>query len=320
MKKLKAALVAIYGTAQTASEANVVLTKSGGLTNTATKAEVKAALQKVADVTSHKTGTSKFDMTSVLDSQLETYLTAFTTVINVSDKVESANGVTVNRATVAHLLADITDANNSVYLTTVIRSKDNKEVKNALVKLAIDNSDNTQAQAFINLSDAVRDEVVEIINSKKSADTASSYYYVGLNTTKLFNADGSVEDLKDETVVDAIAYQSTAVGKFNALGNLASTETTDVITKLNTFTTDDYVKNSATAVAYSKLTAAQKLDVANYIKSLKVDVTSNATGAVVTTPTPLNFGAAKAANTAGAQVSTIAEANTYIAQAIASIN
>lgn len=323
---LKAALVAIYGTSKTESGSGTeespyaIATKFGGLTETSTKADVKAALQKVADVTSHKTGTSKFDMTSVLDSQLETYLTTFTKPGNVADKANADLHVAANRTSVGDLLDDIVAANNSVYLTTIIQSKDNKEVKNALVKLAIDNSDKEPAQAFINLSDAVRDEVVEIINSKKSGDTAGSYYYIGLDTEKLFRVETSATDLKTETVADAIKYQETAVGKFNELGDLASTTTTEVIAALNNFTTNAYVENSATAVAYSKLTNAQKLDVANYIKALKVDVTSAPTGVVVTTPTPLDFSSAKVANTAGAKVSTIAEANAYIAQAIASIN
>ena len=245
----------------------------------ANRAELKAGLQKVADVTSHKTGTAKFDMSIIKDENLAKYATAFNTATAISAD-----------STVADLVAKITPVNDAQTLDASLDViNDNvsttAQVKDALVEIAIGTtlSAGTTADDFIDLSAQAKLEVAElVIEARPTAGYA--------NLDAVLAATDGTGALR--TAIDAHVAK---VAEFNAIGDLATATTSSIKGELDTYAYDEYVA----------LTSTQKVNVAAYIGTL-VNVAADGT------ETPLNFAGADA-------VETLAEANAIIDAAIAAI-
>jgi hypothetical protein len=244
-------------------------------------AEFKASLQKVADVTSHKTGTAKFDMGIVKDENLAKYATAF-----------AADTAIDNTKGVADLVAKITPVNDAQGLEVALKTiNDTKstpaQVRDALLEIAVarnTGSSATNAAEFINLAPQARLEVAELVI--KARPTTPGYADLDA-IIKSADGTGAVK-----TAVDAHAAE---LDKFNAIGDLASGTVTKTQTALDTYAYDEYMA----------LTTVQKLAVAEEINKL-------AHVAADGTKTPYNFAGTDA-------VKTLAEANAIIDAAIAAI-
>lgn len=262
---------------------NAALSTINGLTSTNTAAQVKAALQKLADVTSHKTGAAKFDMSTVKDDQLLNYVTLATngfaaatinSIALVNTAITSVNGSIEEQAA----LDTITSSSSSV-----------AQVKNALTELALANS-NTSTDAYVNASSQVKTEVAELImeNRASLADP--------LTVASVTDHAASGETYAANAIQKALVDQAAEVAKFNAIGDLASATTTSIKTALDNYKYD----------AYEALSAVDKVKVAQEIGKLTKPVGSPAVD------TPLDFSGSDA-------VTTMAQANAIIDTAIAGL-
>lgn len=240
------------------------LTGVDALIATSTDADVKAALQKLANVTSHKSGSNKFDITTVKDANLNKYVTDAT----VGFIAVEAGGVTL--AEVQTAITNVNaDAGVGAALDTVNNASSTAaDVRAALIDIAVAQADvgsQTAVDAFISLTTQAQLEVAQLVIDNRPA--APGY----ANIDAIMNdADGT----------GAIATQQAAhaakVAEFNAIGNLATATTADIKADLDTYAYAGYVN----------LTNTQKVSVAQEIGKLTKSVSG--------TPTPLDFSGADA--------------------------
>jgi hypothetical protein len=269
----------IVDAADTAA-ANAALTAIDGITSTTDTADVKAQLQKLADVTS-QLGNSKFDLSKVVDARLADYrtaLAALTTPVQTTD-VETAIASVNAQANEAKNLATIKDGNATAV-----------QVRDALTELAAGETANPATTAYLNASSQVKLEIAQFVIDNRS-DLAASL------TASLVTADATPATYANAVIKTAQAAQAAKVEQFNEIGNL--TAATNSTTKA---VLDEYAY-----APYTALTAAQKVAVAEEINKL-----TKPTSATDATPVKLNFADADA-------VKTQAQANAYIDAAIAKV-
>lgn len=243
--------------------ANAALTAIDGITSTTETTDVKAKLQKLADVTSHL-GNSKFDVSKVLDARLVEYRTALATLTSpTQSEVETAIASVNAQANEAKNLAAIKDASATVV-----------QVRDALTELAAGVPANSTTTAYLNASSQVKLEVAQfVINNRSSLATTL--------TTSLVTATSGT-GYGDAVIESAQAAQVAKVGQFNAIGNL-------------TVATNSTTKAALDLYAYGPydvLTAAQKVAVAEEINKL-----TKPTSATNPTLVALNFANVDAVST-----------------------
>ncbi|MCS5502053.1 hypothetical protein NY607_13035 [Lysinibacillus sp. A4] len=242
---VKTHVVVAADTAALSAAMGDVVTATGkvvGSDTAANLAELKAALQKVADYTSHKTGTSKFDVSIVKEANLVKYATAFDTAA----KITAAS-------TVADLVAKITPVNSAQGLDAALDTiNDTKstavQVVSALTDIAVGTTltTGTTDADFINLSPQAKLEVAEFVIEARPASG-----YPDLDAV-LTAADGT------GALETAISDHATQVAKFNAIADLASATTSATKGELDKYAYD----------AYMALTPSQKIAVAEEINKL----------------------------------------------------
>ncbi|MBB5149102.1 hypothetical protein [Ureibacillus thermosphaericus] len=251
------------------------------ITITTDLADVKAKLQKLADVTSHL-GTSKFDMSTVVDTRLADYRDALAnTEVTTQENVETAIASVNNKANVAKNLATLKDTNATVV-----------EVRNALTELAAGVEANTTTTAYLNASSQVKLEVAQFIidNRDKLADELTVE-----NVTNHEDSTPPAPTYATHAIQKALADHAAKVAEFNTIGNLADATITSTKDALDAYAYDPYVA----------LTTSQKLAVAEEINKL-----TKSDGGNPPTITPLNFNDED-------KVTTLKQANAYIDAAIA---
>lgn len=269
-------VTAADGTALTAALATI-----DGLTVANTAAEVKAALQKLADVTAHNATATKFDMSKVLEDKLLDYVTLAT---------HGFDAQTID--TLGEVNTAITNVNGSVEEAAalkVIASADTTtaQVRDALTQIALSNTANTTTTAYINASSQVKLEIAEFVVKNRTSLATTL-------TAAVVIADGSTSYAAN-VIGKASADHTAKIGGFNAIGNLASTTPAAIKAALDTYAYAPYVA----------LTSVQKLAVAEEISKL-----TKSDGATPPVITPLNFSGADA-------VKTVKAANDFIDAAIA---
>ena len=197
---------ALVTTGETAA-LNDALSDIDGLTSTNAAAEVKTALQRLADVTSHKTSADKFDMTTVKDSELLNYVTTtngFETVIidtiaKVNTAIEEVNG----------------GVNEDARLEAVNAATDATQMQKALTAVAVAESVND----YINLPAQGKLEVAELVLAGRNASDPAEFADTAAVTGAIGNStSGAIKDR-----ADFISSVNTAAG----------TGISDVITALN---------------------------------------------------------------------------------------
>lgn len=292
--KTKAALVGeiqtgtenIKGDIVTAADAaalNAALVTIDGLTSTDKADVVKKALQKLADVTAHKTGADKFSMSKVLDEKLVDYVTLPT---------HGFDAATINSISLVNKA--ITDVNAAVESNASLKviansSSTTAQVRDALIELALANS-NTTTDAFVNASSQVKLEVAQFVLDNQ-ANLASPLTLASVVT------DGNAA-YDTHAIGKAVADHAAKVAEFNAIGNLSNVTTADIKAGLDTYA----------YAPYEALSKLEQLAVAEEIGKLTKPVTTNG----VTTDTPLNFAGDDA-------VKTLKAANDIIDAAIAKV-
>ena len=233
------------------------------LTETSTTAEVKAALQKLADVTSHTA--DKFDMTKVNDNSLVDYLAVLDT------KTEPA----VNSAAeVNAIIASVNGKKNaSANLATV---KDTSatvaQVRDALTEIASSADSNTVTAAYLNASSQVKLEVAQLVIDNRSELVANL-------TSGVVTADVDTPTYANAVLESALAEHVTEIASFNAIGKLSEATITSTKTALDGFAYP----------TYTALSATQKLSVAEEINKLAKTVSGSSVA--------LDFSAADAVTT-----------------------
>ncbi|MDR7000077.1 Ig-like domain-containing protein [Neobacillus niacini] len=252
------------------------------LTTTSTTSEVKSALQKLADVTSHTS--DKFDMTKVKDASLADYLTVLEPKIKTA--VDTASEVTA-------LIAGVNGTANANANIATLKSASSTvaQVRDALTELAAGATlPNATATAYLNASSQVKLEVAQFVIDNR-ADLATSL-------TSVIVVDTAGTTYADAPLKTALADHAAQVTKFNAIDDLAAATISTTKTALDTYA----------YAPYEALTTSQKLAVAEEINKLTKPVTSGG----VTTNTALDFGGVDA-------VVTLAQANAYIDAAIKTV-
>ncbi|MEK4711793.1 S-layer homology domain-containing protein [Sporosarcina sp. FSL K6-5500] len=273
---LKTAVVTAADTAALDSAADAIV----ALTETSTAAEVKAALQKLADVTSHTA--DKFDMTKVNDASLLYYGTALKSL----DKVAVGSAALVNA-----IIADVNGTNNATANLEIVKdaSATVAQVRDALTEIASSATSNTVTKAYLNASSQVKLEVAQlVIDNRSKLATPLTAELVIANAVTATYANGVLKS--------AMADHTDKIAGFNAIGNLAAVSSTISNTKSKL---DGFAYPS-----YTGLTDSQKLVVAEEINKL----------------TKIVDGAPKALNFSGVdKVTTIKQANDYVAAAVAKV-
>ncbi|AMQ07672.1 S-layer homology domain-containing protein [Sporosarcina psychrophila] len=221
---LKTAVVTAADTAALKSATDSI----NALTETSTAAEVKATLQKLADVTSHTA--DKFDMTKVSDTSLIQYRDALkakgkTTAAQVTAIITSVNGT--NNATAN--LATVKDTSATV-----------AQVRDALTEIASGVTSPVSTD-YLNASSQVKLEVAQLVIDKRSTLATK------LDANLVVTAIGV-----------AMADHKVKLDSFNAIGNLATATNISTKTTLDTFAYPTYVA----------LDATQKLAVAEEVNKL----------------------------------------------------
>ena len=250
----------------------------------ANRAELKSSLQKVADYTSHKTGTAKFDMSIVKDENLAKYATAFDTATKIDEN-----------STVADLVGKITPVNNAQGLDAALETVNDVnsttvQVREALTDIAVARNTGgsaTEAAKFINLSPQAKLEVAELV--KKARVTAGTDF---ANLDAIISTTDGTGAVK--TAVDAHVAE---LANFNNIGDLDAATTTSTKAALDAYAYD----------AYTALTTVQKIAVAEEINKL-VHVDDKGV------ETPYNFAAGQKD-----EVKTFKAANDIIDAAIAKV-
>jgi trimeric autotransporter adhesin len=268
----------IVGAADTV-ELNAALLTIDGLSNTSTTTQIKSALQKLADVTAHKTGVNKFDMSTVKDANLTKYVTLAT------DGFAAQAIDTIAEVNTAIATVELNTALDTVNSATVTAS----EASAALLNLAVVRTGTPTAKAdsdaFISLSAQGRLEVAQLV-----IDNRPALGYADLNALISATGTGAVKTQQAAHVAQ--------VAKFNAIGDLSAATTAGTKDNLDLYAYAPYVA----------LSASQKVAVAEEINKL----TKTTTAGGVTTTTSLNFGTADA-------VTTLKQANDYIDAAITKV-
>ncbi|MCQ6264497.1 hypothetical protein M1K46_02300 [Fictibacillus sp. WQ 8-8] len=201
---------------------------------------VKANLQKLANVTSHKTGSAKFDMTIVDDSKLADYRTALvpatpsSTVANITSLISAVN----------------TQASLGVNLDTISKSNDVTAVTTALTNLANAYKSDTDvdvaahAKAFLNANSTIKAEVAGILVAQRN-DKVTNYVPSAANhvfsKVELFGKAAVTTPATpavDGALKLATDLHSTKVALFQDLGDLGASSaptTTDVVDAIDAF-------------------------------------------------------------------------------------
>lgn len=233
------------------------------LTGQSNISDIKKALQRLADITAHKTGLDKFDMSTVKEDQLSNYATGFANTASSSN-----NSLTTVNTTITTVNAGI-DENKALETITNVKST-LEDVRSALLYLSLKHS-NTTTNGFVNASTQAQKEYTQFIidnrSSLASPLTSASITDDG-NTSYSVNAIGK-----------AMQDHSARLSKFNTIGNLAAATKLTIKTALDNYGYENY----------AKLTDAQKLEVADAIKGLTKDVSGTAT--------PLDFSSNDAVTT-----------------------
>ncbi|MGX2961717.1 S-layer homology domain-containing protein [Peribacillus sp. JNUCC 23] len=282
---VSALTTAVVTAADTASSAAALTAIDAIIANTEL-ADVKAKLQKLADVTSHK-GTSKFDVSKVVDSRLVDYRAALVAVV--------PGGAVISQTEVETAIAGVNSTANQASNLSVLKdtTKTVVQVRDALVELAA-GSANATTTAFLNTSSQVKLEVAQVIIDNRANLATGASYDAASVTAHSAGAPTYAANALQKAIVDHAA----TVAKFNAIGNLADAATTISTTKAALV---DYAY-----APYAALTTVQQLAVAEEINKLTKPVGTPAVA------TALNFGSTDA-------VSTLAQANAYIDAAIAKV-
>jgi trimeric autotransporter adhesin len=252
-------------------------------TNATKKTNFKNSLVKLANYTSHKTGTAKFDLTTVSDANLVAYAVEFANTTAIS-----------NSSTVADVAAKINSVNATEALDESIATVNDvdasvTDVRTALTNIVIASqplSAGTTDEDWINLSAQAKLEVAALVTDARIANGSTDFVQVDI----LNAADGT------GVIRTAIDAHSADLADFNAIGDLSVATTSTTKAALDVYAYDSYVA----------LTASEKIAVAEYINSLVKLVGNPAV------ETPLNFLGVDA-------VTTLAEANAYIDTAIAAV-
>jgi hypothetical protein len=291
-------------TALTSVQAIVDNSASAGQADNGTALSVvKSSLQKLANVTSHKSGAAKFDMTIVNDERLAKYRTALkdiTTSNTVADVTTAVKTVNDN-------------ASLTVYLNTVSTSKDVNAVTAALTNLAnVKKADPTlgaKATAYLNTNSAVKAELSDIIVTELHSSTstiAPTDTVDGILTvdeifgaTLVWDNDSSDPGVADVNLYDgAVAAHTAKVTAFQAVGDLGATTpptATEIVDAIDGFVSSTHAWNS--------LDASKQLLVAEAFLAHNVNYTDNG----VAKTRKLNF-----ADTGADEISTIAKGYEWV--------
>ena len=277
------AVAALKMAVVTAADTSALAAAATGIVNltilptASTTADVKAALQKLADVTSHTT--DKFDMTKVYDASLGAYLVALENVI-----IPTANDVTL-------IIAGVNSVGNqAVYLNTIKTSTSVTAVSDALTGIAL-GTVSTSTTAYINASSSLKLEIAQfILTNQADLVTTTSATITAVVTAP------AVPTYETNALEKAIVDQAAKVASFNGIGNLAAA----------TISTTNIALTAYAYAPYLALTDVQKLAVAEHINGL----TKMAGDPLVATPLNFITGQPDA-------VKTIAQANAIIDAAIA---
>jgi hypothetical protein len=231
---------------QAANDAfNAALTTVTGLTKDSAAADIKAALQKLANVTSHETDEAKkFDMSTVKDALLVQYAT------------EIENSSATDLASVKAAIAKVNAASDvEGSLATINNTASTAaDVKAALLEIALSNDSVATAEDYINASSQVQLEVAQLVIDNRPAGG-----YANLDAILDGSGTGALKDQLDA--------HAARVQKFNNIGDLANATTSSVKAAL-----DDYKY-----AGYVSLTNTQKVAVAQEILKLTKDVNGTAT-------------------------------------------
>jgi len=152
----------VVTTADTAA-LTAALAEIDGLTSTNTAAEVKAALQELADVTAHKTGADKFDMSSVKDAQLLDYVTLET------NGFEDASITTIALVNTA-ITGVNADVEEDARLAAVNAATTPAEMRTALTAVAIAETD-----GYVDLTSQEKLEVAELVLVARADETDEEF-------------------------------------------------------------------------------------------------------------------------------------------------
>jgi trimeric autotransporter adhesin len=217
-----------------------------------TTAEIKAALQELADVTSHTE--DQFEMSKVKDASLADYASALSgqslaTAAAVDTIISGVNSEANEEANVA----TIESASSSV-----------TEVRNALTELAAGEEGNGVATAYLNLPSQAKLEVAQFVIDNRDALADEL-------TADLVVADVDGATYENAVIEAAMAEHTSKVAEFNAIGDLADATNVETKAALDAY---DYTP-------YANLTTAQKVAVAEELNKL--------TKVVGETVTPLDF-------------------------------
>lgn len=211
------------------------------LTKDSAAADIKAALQKLANVTSHETDeANKFDMSTVKDALLVQYAT------------EIENSSATDLASVKAAIAKVNAASDvEGSLATINNTASTAaDVKAALLEIALSKGFND----YIDAPSQVQLEVAQLVIDNRPAG----------GYDKL---DDILDDSGDGALKDQLDAHAARVQKFNNIGDLANATTSSVKAAL-----DDYKY-----AGYVSLTNTQKVAVAQEILKLTKDVNGTAT-------------------------------------------
>ena len=270
----------IVGAADTA-QLTASLKAIDELTSASTAAQVKAALQQLADATAHKTGSAKFDMSTVKDENLVKYVTL---------AVNGFAPATINSIALVNIAIANVELNTTLEIVnsqSVTAAQASASLLNLAVVRTATPAAKAAADAFISLSSQARLEVAQLVIDARPASPG----YANLDALISATGTGAVQTQQDVHVAN--------VAKFNAIGELTpATTTAGTKDKLDTYAYAPYVA----------LSASQKVSVAEEINKL----TKTTTVGGVSTTTSLNFASTDA-------VKTLKQANDYIDAAIAKV-
>lgn len=212
-------------------------TAAAGEADNGTKVEiVKANLQKLADVTSHKTGDAKFDMAIVKDAKLANYRDAL-----ASQTLATAKAVT----DIINPINNAVDAEARV--KAVNEASTAAEMKVALTDIALEEG-NTD---YINLSSEAKLEVAEMV---LEARPSKGFEEVAESTPGAGDGKTAAEVIDAEITTQLNARQALIDG-VNAIDVVGATATFDFTTVDNALTALEYD-------AYNDLTGLARVNAA----------------------------------------------------------
>ncbi|WP_304415014.1 hypothetical protein [Brevibacillus aydinogluensis] len=216
------------------------LNEVNNLTKNSAAADVKAALQRLANVTSHETDDAdKFDMSIVKDALLVKY-------------AEEIEGKNLDLSALKELIAEVNANSDIEGSLETINSKASTaaDVKAALLEIALAK----EFDDYIDAPSQVQLEVAQLVIDNRPAGG-----YANLDAILDGSGTGALKDQLDA--------HAARVQKFNNIGDLANATTSSVKAAL-----DDYKY-----AGYVSLTNTQKVAVAQEILKLTKDVNGTAT-------------------------------------------